>query len=290
MSQGNPFEGIKWVWMNGRLVEFDKATVHVMAHALHYGSGLFEGIRCYDTRRGLGRVPAARAPQAARELVQGLPDGHPVHARGADPGGVRRHPLERARRVLHPADRLPRLRHGWASTRCNRPVDVAIARWPWGRYLGDDAIEEGRRRLRLDLAADAGSAARRRWPRRPPTTSIPSSSRWRRSPTATPRGSRSTPTATSRKGSGENVFLVMDGALYTPPVSSSILPGITRNAVITLAEEAGHRRCGARRYRAACSTPATKRSSPARRSRSRRSARSTAIAVGDGRPGPITRR
>jgi branched-chain amino acid aminotransferase len=233
----SPFEGIRWVWMNGRLVEFEKATVHVMAHAMHYGSGLFEGIRCYKTPEGpaVFRLPEhlkrlensckvyrMEIPYSREELTQAVFDA------------IRSNDLEEC--YIRPL-----VYRGFGTAGINplkSPVDVAIAVWHWGRYLGDDAIEKG-----VDACV----------------------STWRRSGLG---GSPAMAKATANylnsqlvkmeaigngysegialdsqgyvsEGSGENLFLVMDGSLYTPPVSSSILPGITRNCIITMAEEMG---------------------------------------------------
>lgn len=233
----NPFEGVRWVWMNGRLVEFEKATVHVMAHALHYGSGLFEGIRCYKTPDGpaVFRLPEhlkrlensckvyrMRIPYPRAELTAAVFDAvrgnefeecyiRPIVFRGFGTAGI--NPLK-------------------------SPVEVVIVVFPWGRYLGDDAIEKG-----VDACV----------------------STWRRSGVgSSPAMAKATANYLNSQlvkmeaitngyaegialdsqgyvseGSGENLFLVMDGELFTPPVSSSILPGITRNCVIQLAEEMG---------------------------------------------------
>jgi len=233
----NPFADVKWVWMNGRLVEFAQATVHVMSHALHYGSGLFEGIRCYKTPDGpaIFRLPEhlkrlensckvyrMEIPFSREEIRQAVFDVirgnelkecyiRPIVFRGFGTAGI--NPL-------------------------NSPVEVAIVVWPWGRYLGDDAIEQG-----VDACVSS----------------------WRRSGLG---GSPALAKATANylnsqlikmeaisngyaegialdsqgyvsEGSGENVFLVQGGTLYTPPVSSSILPGITRNCILTIAEEWG---------------------------------------------------
>jgi len=223
--------------MNGQLVEFEKATVHVMSHALHYGSGLFEGIRCYKTSKGPAvfrlqehlkrlenscKVYRMEIPFSREELTQAVFDTirnndlkecyiRPIVFRGFGTAGI--NPLK-------------------------SPVEVAIAVWPWGRYLGDDAIDHG-----VEVCV----------------------STWRRQGVG---GSPALAKATGNylnsqlikmeainngyaegialdnqgfisEGSGENLFLVQDGVLYTPPVSSSILPGITRNCIITLAEEKG---------------------------------------------------
>ncbi len=112
----NPFAGIRWIWKNGQLIDFEKATVHVLSHALHYGSGVFEGIRCYNTQQG----PAVfRLKEHIRRLensakVYRMP--HLFLRGGAGRGVLRDHPGQRSRCLLHPADRLPRLRRRWGST------------------------------------------------------------------------------------------------------------------------------------------------------------------------------
>ena len=233
----SPFDGIKFVWMNGRLVEFEKATVHVMAHALHYGSGLFEGIRCYETPDGAAifrleehlkrlenscKVYRMDIPYTREQLTQACFDA------------IRGNQLEEC--YIRPI-----VFRGFGTVGINplkSPVEVAIAVWPWGRYLGDDAIEKG-----VDVRVSS----------------------WRRSGLG---GSPALAKATANylnsqlikmealadgyaegialdsngyvsEGSGENIFLVQDNVLYTPPVSSSILPGITRGSIQTLAEEMG---------------------------------------------------
>jgi branched-chain amino acid aminotransferase len=223
--------------MNGRLVEFEKATVHVMAHALHYGSGLFEGIRCYKTRQGpaVFRLPEhlKRLDNSCKVYRMEIPfDRDAMNLAVFE--SIRANELEEC--YIRPI-----VFRGFGTAGINplkSPVEVAIAVWPWGRYLGDDAIDEG-----VDACV----------------------STWRRMGLG---GSPALAKATGNylnsqlikmeaigngyaegialdthgyvsEGSGENLFLVQDGVLYTPPVSSSILPGITRNAVITLAEEAG---------------------------------------------------
>jgi branched-chain amino acid aminotransferase len=287
MAQKNPFEGIRWVWMNGRLVEFEKATVHVMAHALHYGSGLFEGIRCYKTVAGpaifrladhLKRlensckvyrmvIPFTRdeLTQACFESIRGndLEECYirPIVFRGFGTVGI--NPL-------------------------NSPVETAIAVFPWERYLGDDALENG-----VDACISS----------------------WRRSGLG---GSPALAKATANylnsqlvkmeaiangyaegialdsqgyvsEGSGENIFLVQDGALYTPPVSSSILPGITRQSIMTLAEESGievRRVAIPRGMLYTCDeaffTGTAVEVTPIRSV--------DRVQIGEGRPGPVTRR
>jgi branched-chain amino acid aminotransferase len=225
--------------MNGQLVEFAKATVHVMAHAMHYGSGLFEGIRCYKTPEGPAvfrlsdhmkrlenscKVYRMEIPYSRAELTQAVFDA------------IRSNDLEEC--YIRPL-----VYRGFGTAGINplkSPVDVAIVVWPWGRYLGDDAIDQG---------VDACVSTWRRSgigssPAMAKATANYMNSQLVKMEAITngyAEGIALDSQGYVSEGSGENLFLVMDGVLYTPPVSSSILPGITRNCVITVAEEAGLR-------------------------------------------------
>ena len=283
----SPFENVRWVWMNGRLVEFEKATVHVMAHALHYGSGLFEGIRCYKTRQGpaVFRLPEhlKRLENSCKVYRMDIPFDRPTMTQAVFET-IRSNELEEC--YIRPI-----AFRGFGTAGINplkSPVEVAIAVWPWGRYLGDDAMDQG-----VDACV----------------------STWRRMGLA---GSPALAKATGNylnsqlikmeaigngyaegialdthgyvsEGSGENIFLVQDGVVFTPPVSSSILPGITRNAVITLAEEAGlrvRRDAIPRGMLYTCDeaffTGTAVEITPIRSV--------DRMPVGDGRPGPVTRK
>jgi len=223
--------------MNGRLVEFEKATVHVMAHALHYGSGLFEGIRCYKTPAGPAifrleehlkrlenscKVYRMEIPFTRAELTQACFDA------------IRGNELEEC--YIRPI-----VFRGFGTVGINplkSPVEVAIAVWPWGRYLGDDAIEKGVdacvsswRRSGLGSSPALAKA----------TANYLNSQLIKMEAVADgyAEGIALDSNGYVSEGSGENIFLVQDGVLYTPPVSSSILPGITRGSIQTLAEEMG---------------------------------------------------
>jgi branched-chain amino acid aminotransferase len=223
--------------MNGRLVEFEKATVHVMAHALHYGSGLFEGIRCYKTPTGPAifrleehlkrlenscKVYRMDIPFTRAELTQACFDA------------IRGNELEEC--YIRPI-----VFRGFGTVGINplkSPVEVAIAVWPWGRYLGDDAIEKGVdacvsswRRSGLGSSPALAKA----------TANYLNSQLIKMEALADgyAEGIALDSNGYVSEGSGENIFLVQDGVLYTPPVSSSILPGITRSSIQTLAEEMG---------------------------------------------------
>jgi branched-chain amino acid aminotransferase len=282
----NAFAGIRWLWMNGELIEFEKATVHVLSHALHYGSGAFEGIRCYDT-------PEGPAVFRLREHIRRLERTCKIYRMPLRFSGE-----ELAEAVVETirANELgacyirPLVWRGFGTLGVDplrSPVETAVAAWRTGKYLGEDA-DEG-----IDVCVSS-------W-RRVPTESLPSEAK------ATgnylngtlikmeaildgyAEGIALDTQGYVSEGSGENVFLVMDGTLVTPPSTASLLPGITRDTVLTLARELG--------------VPA--RQEPVSRGLlyicdelflSGTAAEITPVRsidhsmVGDGRPGPITRR
>ena len=233
----NLFAGIRWIWMNGELVEFEKATVHVLSHALHYGSGVFEGIRSYDTPEGpavfrlkehiqrlVNSAKIYRMPLrfSQEELAEGVCEA----IRANDLGACYIRPL---------------IYRGFGALGVDplrSPVDVAIAAWNWGKYLGDQGEQEG-----IDVCVSS----------------------WRRTaPDALPAVAKATGSYLNSQlvkieaiengyvegialdesgyiseGSGENLFLVYGNTLVTPPATSSLLPGITRDTVIHLAHDLG---------------------------------------------------
>jgi branched-chain amino acid aminotransferase len=231
----NLFAGVRWIWMNGRLIEFEKATVHVMSHGLHYGSGVFEGIRCYNTRRG----PAVfRLPEHVRRLELSAKIYHmslPVPAAEFSAAI-----LETIRANGFEACYIrPLLFRGFGMMGLNplrAPVDSVIAVWPWGKYLGDS--EEG-----VDVCVSS-------W-RRPATDALPSvakatgnylSSQLIKIEALTngyAEGIALDSNGIVSEGPGENLFLVQGGVLVTPPVAAGLLPGITRDTVVALARDLG---------------------------------------------------
>ena len=235
--ENNPYGAIRWVWKNGELVPFEKATLHVLSHVVHYGSGWFEGIRCYETPHGpavfrlrdhLERLEASckifrveppysleEIAAASLETIRANELGacyiRPIVYRGLGPLGV--NPL-------------------------GCPIDTVIAVWPWGQYLGDDALDKG-----VDVCV----------------------STWRRFEASTypalaksvggylnaqlikmeavlggfAEGIALDTSGCLSEGSAENLFLVSKGVLWTPPLSASILQGVTRSTVLAIAAELG---------------------------------------------------
>ncbi|ATD68377.1 MULTISPECIES: branched-chain amino acid transaminase [Luteimonas] len=226
----------EWIWQNGSIKPWAEATTHVMSHALHYGSSVFEGIRCYDTPSG----PAIfRLTEHNRRLY----------------ASARIHEIEIPYDLdtLNAASREVILRNGFRSAylrpvayrglggfglSADTPVDVAVATWQMGAYLGDDVLENG-----IDACVSS-------WQRFAPNT-IPAGAKAggnylsgqlvareaRR--LGFGEGIALASTGLLSEGAGENLFLVFEGVLHTTPVSAALLNGITRHTIITLARANG---------------------------------------------------
>ncbi len=217
-----PIPATPYIWFNGKLVPWEKATVHVLTHALHYGSSVFEGVRAYQTPRGLGHFPAAGPHPPAVRFGAHLPHGPAVHSRSDQRGLPRGHQRQRAgARRVYPPDCLSRLRRDWRRTpKIEPPIEVAIAAWEWGKYLGHESEAEG-----VDVCVSS-------WQRVAPNT-LPAMAKAggnylssqligleaRRLGFA--EGIGLTPEGLVSEGSGENLFLVKDGVLLTPGLAHS---------------------------------------------------------------------
>jgi branched-chain amino acid aminotransferase len=226
------------IWMNGELVDWADAKIHVGAHALHYGSGVFEGIRCYETDNGPAVFRLSdhlkRLDNSARLLHMELP--YSVDE-------MRAATLELiGSNGLSECYLRPIAFYGYGELGVHpgtNPVDVVIMSWPWGAYLGEDALEHG-------ISAKVSS-----WKRVGPNT-IPHVSKatgiYLNSMLAVIEATRAgydeaillTDDGYVADGSGENIFLVKDEVLSTPDLSASILPGITRQTVIEIAQAHGY--------------------------------------------------
>jgi len=226
------------IWFNGELVPWDAATIHVLSHVVHYGSSVFEGIRCYATPNG----PAIfRLKEHTRRLfdsakIYRMPIPYtPDQINAACKAVVAANKLESA--YLRPVAYRGYGELGVDPRPC--PVDVAIAALNWGRYLGEEALEQG---------VDVGVSS---WWRIAPNT-LPAlakvganymNSQLIRLEAAEHGYSEGIALDTQgfvSEGSGENLFLIRDGRIFTPPLNASVLPGITRDTVITLAADLGY--------------------------------------------------
>ena len=277
----------EWVWHDGQWVPWDSATVHVTAHALHYGSSVFEGIRAYETPDGpaVFRLPEhiLRFFDSAKLLrfdFEGLTQERVVELC-----------LEIVARNQHKACYIrPLAFRGSGTLQLNPegcPARVSILSFEWGRYLGNEAIENG-----IDAAVSS-------WRRLSPGSAMPrgkiggqyvsnSLVSVEASNNGYQEGIMLDQSGVVSEGAGENLFLVIDGELVTPPLGSSILAGITRNSIFQLAHDKGlrvHQEVVTRDMLYLCDelfmTGTAAEITPVRSV--------DQIAVGDGKPGPLTR-
>lgn len=228
---------VEKIWINGKLVNWDDAKVHVLSHVIHYGSSWFEGIRCYDTAKGSAvfrldehlkrlensaKIYRAEIPYTMAQLKQAVMETirvnkmkacyiRPIVFRGYGDVGV--NPL-------------------------NNPIDTVIAVYEWGQYLGHEAVQDG-----IDVCV---SSWRRAAPDTFPTLAKTGGNylnsqliKLEAIANGYTEGIALDASGYISEGSGENVFVVYDGVIYTTPLYSAILGGITRLSVIQLAKESG---------------------------------------------------
>jgi branched-chain amino acid aminotransferase len=233
------FAGTGKIWMNGKLIDWKDATIHVASHVIHYGSGVFEGARCYETKKGSAvlrldahvrrllasaKIYRMDSPYTQQELETAILDT--IRANGFKACYIR-----------------PLMYRGYNALGVNplpNPVDVAVMVWEWGTYLGPEALEKG-----VDVCVSS-------WNRMAPNT-FPSLSktsgnyanaaliRMEAEANGYSEGIALDTFGYVSEGSGENIFIVKDGAIYTPPLSASILPGITRDMIMEVAGDLGYR-------------------------------------------------
>lgn len=238
MSRKFPFSEVRWIWVDGELVEFEEAKVHILTHSIHYASGIFEGLRSYATPAG----PAVfrlephmqRLVDSAKILRMELPFTLEQLC-AAVVEVVRANDLTRS--YIRPF-----AFRGFGSMMVNpelSPLVVAIAAWPPkpGGYLGEKA----------ETGIDAGVAS---W-RRVPVSALPANAKasanylnsqlikMEAETNGYDEGIGLDELGNVSEGSAENIFLVRDGVLITPPAASALLPGITRDCVLTLARDLG---------------------------------------------------
>lgn len=225
------------IWYNGRLIPWDEAKIHVLSHVISYGSSVFEGVRVYETDQGpaifrvnehsrrlldSAKIYRMEVPYSQHELSQAMVDVvrenkmracyiRPIVLRGYGDVGV-----------------LPK----------NNPIETYIACFPWGRYLGEEAINDG-----VDVCISS-------WTRLAPNT-LPALSkaganymnsqliRMEASANGYAEGIALDSAGYISEGSGENIFVIRDGKLLTPPLGASVLPGITRDTIVKIAGQLG---------------------------------------------------
>ena len=232
------YEDVKRVWMNGRLVDFADAKIHAFSHVFHYGSAMFEGARVYKTKHGSAafrlddhlkrlydscKVYRMEIPYALAQFREAIFET--IRANGYDECYIR-----------------PLVYRGLGALGVNpfgSPVDVLIAVWRWGKYLGPEAVEKG-----VDVCVSSWNRmAPNTFPAMAKATGNYLNSQLIKMEAITNgfvEGIALDATGRLSEGSGENVFLVYGGKILTPPLAGSILHGITRESVITLAKDAGY--------------------------------------------------
>jgi branched-chain amino acid aminotransferase len=233
-----PIEATDFIWMDGTLVPWRDATVHVLTHSLHYGSGVFEGIRAYPTTRG----PAVfrltdhmrRLHQSASLLHVDLPYSV-AELVEATKETIRANRLDSC--YIRPIAYLGYGEMGLNPLPCQ--VNVSIAVWPWGSYLGDEGVQHG---VRMKIST---------WRRMDPNinpVAAKGTGIYINSSLAKVEALRGgydeaillNPAGTVAEATGENVFVVKNGVLVTPPLHAGALEGITRDAVMVIARDLGY--------------------------------------------------
>ena len=232
-------KSVEKIWMNGKFVNWADANIHVLSHVVHYGSSWFEGIRCYNTKKGAAIFRLDKHLERLYDSVKIYHAQIPYKSEEMEAAIVETIRINR----LASCYIRPIVYRGYGDVGVNplnNPVDVAIAVWEWGTYLGADALTQG-----IDACVSS-------WTRPAPNTF----------PTIAKAGGTYLNSQLIKveaikagysegialdvygfvsEGSGENIFMVKNGDVYTPPFTSSILPGVTRNSVMTILKERGYR-------------------------------------------------
>ncbi|MEL7369948.1 MAG: branched-chain amino acid transaminase [Myxococcota bacterium] len=226
------------IWMNGEIVPYEAATTHVLSHSLHYGLAAFEGIRCYETADGRSAV------FRLREHIERLL--HSCHIATIETPYTKNQLIDATQDVL----RINELKHGYIRPLVwlgegsikvaadDNKVNVAIAAWPWGAYLGQDALEKG---IRCCVSSYTRIGVRSHYEKAKLSGQYVNSVLAKRE--AILNGYNEAIMLDAQgfvaEGTGENIIVVRDGILYTPPRGSSILAGITRDCLIKVAQAEG---------------------------------------------------
>jgi len=228
---------LEYIWMNGKLVKWQEAKIHVLSHVAHYGSSFFEGIRCYKTDKG-------SAILALSEHMKRLIESAKIYRADC---GYSVEQLNEATIELIKANKLqecyirPLVYRGYSQLGINPltcPVDTAIAVWEWGKYLGEESAVNG-----IDVKVSTWS---RNYPNSLPSVAKAGggylNSQLAKMEALSEGYSEAIMLDSNgfvSEGTGENIFVIKDGKVFTPSISSSILTGITRGLAIKIAKENG---------------------------------------------------
>lgn len=228
---------VEKIWMNGKLVAWDDAKIHVLSHVVHYGSSWFEGIRCYATKKGSAifrldkhidrlydsaKIYRAEIPYTKKEMEGAIKE------------------TIRANKMMACYIR-PIVYRGYGDVGVSPvgcPIDVSIIVWEWGKYLGAEALDKG-----IDVrVASWARPAPNTFPTMAKTGANYMNSQLIKLEALADGYSEGIALDTRghiSEGSGENIFVVRENSIYTPPLIDALLPGVTRSSVIALARDAG---------------------------------------------------
>jgi branched-chain amino acid aminotransferase len=232
-----PITPTEKIWMNGELVPWDEARIHVLTHTLHYGMGVFEGIRAYETPNGPGVFRLTEHMQRLHNSarIMGMPMPYSVDELvDATKAVVRASGLPSC--YIRPIAYFGYGEMGLNTLPCS--VDVSIACWPWGAYLGDDALSKGvRMKISTWLRHDHNSMP----PAAKTTGNYVNSSlaKVEALNAGYDEAIMLNPGGLVSECTGENIFVARGGRLITPPLSAGALEGITQDTVATIAEDLG---------------------------------------------------
>ncbi len=233
-----PIPKSKYIWMDGKFVSWDDAKIHILSHVIHYGSGVFEGLRCYKTPKGSAifrlhdhtkrlfhsaKIYRMEVPYTEEEINNAIIET------------IKKNELEDC--YIRPL--VYRGYNELGVNPMNCPVQVMIAVWKWGKYLGPEALEKG-----VDVMVSS-------WHRMAPDTFPPMAKacanymnsqliKMEALINGYVEGIALDTEGYVSEGSGENIFVIKDGVIYTPPLYATILLGITRHSVIKIARDLGY--------------------------------------------------
>jgi len=232
-----PLKKSKKIWMNGKFVDWDDAKIHVCSHVIHYGTAVFEGIRCYNTKKGpmvFRLEPHIKRLYNSAKMYRMEPQLPMKDFVEACLETIRQNGMQEC--YIRPV--VYRGYYELGVYPMNNPVDAFIVVWEWGKYLGPEALEQG-----VDVCVSS-------WNRIAPNT-LPALAKTAANYMNSQlikmeavmngyvEGIALDTNGYVSEGSGENLFLVSNGKLLTTPLGASVLPGITRDSVITIARELG---------------------------------------------------
>lgn len=232
-----PFNKTEKIWMDGKLVNWDDANIHILSHVIHYGSGIFEGARCYKTPKGPAVFRLRDHTQRLFNSCKIYRMEIPFTVDEIDEAIINLIKLNKVEECYV----RPLVYRGYENLGVDPtgvPINVCLAVWPWGKYLGPDALEKG--------VSVCISSWRRNAPDTMPTMAKATANYMNSQLIKLEainhgyvEGIALDVTGHVSEGSAQNLFIISNGVIVTPPFSASILPGITRSTVIKLATEMG---------------------------------------------------